>query len=42
METGAVKYPLEEQQRVVAGPEDFDGAKEQVLNALKGVVENAR
>ena len=42
METGAVKYPLEKQHRVLAGPEDFDGAKEFVLNALKGAVENAR
>ncbi|MFP4408028.1 MAG: molybdopterin-guanine dinucleotide biosynthesis protein B [Spirochaetaceae bacterium] len=41
METGTVKYPLEKQHRVLAGPEDFDGAKEQVLNALKGAVKNA-
>ncbi|MFP4425629.1 MAG: molybdopterin-guanine dinucleotide biosynthesis protein MobB [Spirochaetaceae bacterium] len=41
METGAVKYPSEERHLTLAGPEDFDGAKEQVLNALKGAVKNA-
>ncbi|MFP4535346.1 MAG: molybdopterin-guanine dinucleotide biosynthesis protein B [Spirochaetaceae bacterium] len=41
METGTVKYPSEERHLTLAGPEDFDGAKEQVLNALKGAVKNA-